>query len=372
MKTFVIEREIPGAAELTYDELRGITSTSNDAVETLEKPYKWLHSYVARRLGAAPARRAGRRRGRARSASPIERRLGRRAAADHEHAGLTQPRARGDAPGRRPGAPTARSPATLAPEPAHGRHARAQHPRASCAAARAPRRWPRPATSASWRSQDVAASSASSRSRLSKAPPQPSSCERTASSSQRSLCVKRTVVTPPASSKSISISVRLVVAVPEPGEGQAARRVDLRVVAAAAVLGVLVRVAHDHAHGAADAQVDLGLGGLPVALGVPPAPQHLLAGPRVEDRLGGVGGALHAQRRTHAVPRRRRRSIIQPRTSSRRPAARGEDLLERHAPDVRVTRHRVRIRRGGATTDRAGSAGSPRASPPTPPGGRAR
>ena len=47
MKTFVIEREIPGAAELTYDELRGITSTSNDAVETLEKPYKWLHSYVA-------------------------------------------------------------------------------------------------------------------------------------------------------------------------------------------------------------------------------------------------------------------------------------------------------------------------------------
>ena len=47
MKTYVIEREIPGAGELTHDELRGITSTSNDAVETLEKPYTWLHSYVA-------------------------------------------------------------------------------------------------------------------------------------------------------------------------------------------------------------------------------------------------------------------------------------------------------------------------------------
>jgi hypothetical protein len=47
MKTFVIEREIPGASQLTHEELRGITSTSNDAVESLDKPYKWLHSYVA-------------------------------------------------------------------------------------------------------------------------------------------------------------------------------------------------------------------------------------------------------------------------------------------------------------------------------------
>jgi Protein of unknown function (DUF4242) len=41
------EREIPGAAGLTHDELRGITSTSNNAVASLGKPYKWLHSYVA-------------------------------------------------------------------------------------------------------------------------------------------------------------------------------------------------------------------------------------------------------------------------------------------------------------------------------------
>jgi hypothetical protein len=47
MKTFIIEREIPGASELTHDELNGITSTSNDAVESLNKPYTWLHSYVA-------------------------------------------------------------------------------------------------------------------------------------------------------------------------------------------------------------------------------------------------------------------------------------------------------------------------------------
>jgi hypothetical protein len=47
MKTFVIEREIPGASRLTEEELRGITSTSNDAVDSLGKPYNWVHSYVA-------------------------------------------------------------------------------------------------------------------------------------------------------------------------------------------------------------------------------------------------------------------------------------------------------------------------------------
>lgn len=47
MKTYLIEREIPGASRLTHEELRGITSTSNDAVTSLDKPYKWLHSYVA-------------------------------------------------------------------------------------------------------------------------------------------------------------------------------------------------------------------------------------------------------------------------------------------------------------------------------------
>lgn len=47
MNTYVIEREIPGASQLTDEELRGITNSSNDTVASLGKPYKWLHSYVA-------------------------------------------------------------------------------------------------------------------------------------------------------------------------------------------------------------------------------------------------------------------------------------------------------------------------------------
>lgn len=47
MKTYIIERQIPGASELSDEQLRGITRTSNDAVDSLDKPYRWLHSYVA-------------------------------------------------------------------------------------------------------------------------------------------------------------------------------------------------------------------------------------------------------------------------------------------------------------------------------------
>ncbi|MGH7290906.1 MAG: DUF4242 domain-containing protein [Myxococcota bacterium] len=47
MKTYLIEREIPGASELTDEQLREITQTSNAAVDSLGKPYRWLHSYVA-------------------------------------------------------------------------------------------------------------------------------------------------------------------------------------------------------------------------------------------------------------------------------------------------------------------------------------
>jgi hypothetical protein len=47
MPTFLIEREIPGASELSYDELRGITRKSNEVVEGLNRPYTWRHSYVA-------------------------------------------------------------------------------------------------------------------------------------------------------------------------------------------------------------------------------------------------------------------------------------------------------------------------------------
>ena len=37
MKTFLIEREIPGAQELTDDQLREITAVSNEAVASLNK-----------------------------------------------------------------------------------------------------------------------------------------------------------------------------------------------------------------------------------------------------------------------------------------------------------------------------------------------
>jgi hypothetical protein len=47
MPTYLIEREIPGASKLTHEELRGITQKSNDTVAGLERPYTWLHSYVA-------------------------------------------------------------------------------------------------------------------------------------------------------------------------------------------------------------------------------------------------------------------------------------------------------------------------------------
>ena len=47
MPTFLIEREIPGASKLTDEELRGITTKSNDTVAGLSRPYTWRHSYVA-------------------------------------------------------------------------------------------------------------------------------------------------------------------------------------------------------------------------------------------------------------------------------------------------------------------------------------
>ena len=47
MPTYLIEREIPGASDLTHDDLRGITQRSNEVVDSLDRPYTWRHSYVA-------------------------------------------------------------------------------------------------------------------------------------------------------------------------------------------------------------------------------------------------------------------------------------------------------------------------------------
>jgi hypothetical protein len=47
MKRFIIEREIPGASELTEQQLVEIAQTSNAAVDSLGVPYTWVNSYVA-------------------------------------------------------------------------------------------------------------------------------------------------------------------------------------------------------------------------------------------------------------------------------------------------------------------------------------
>jgi hypothetical protein len=47
MTRFLIEREIPGASNLTQDELAAISQTSNEAVASLGVPYTWVTSYVA-------------------------------------------------------------------------------------------------------------------------------------------------------------------------------------------------------------------------------------------------------------------------------------------------------------------------------------
>jgi uncharacterized protein DUF4242 len=47
MATFLIERNIPGASELTPEQLREIAVVSNRIVEGLGVRYTWLRSYVA-------------------------------------------------------------------------------------------------------------------------------------------------------------------------------------------------------------------------------------------------------------------------------------------------------------------------------------
>ena len=47
MKRFIIEREIPGACDLTEAELAEISKKSNTAMASLGVPYRWVNSYVA-------------------------------------------------------------------------------------------------------------------------------------------------------------------------------------------------------------------------------------------------------------------------------------------------------------------------------------
>ena len=47
MQRFIIEREIPGAADLTMEQLAEVAKTSNAAVASLGVPYNWINSFVA-------------------------------------------------------------------------------------------------------------------------------------------------------------------------------------------------------------------------------------------------------------------------------------------------------------------------------------
>lgn len=47
MQRFIIEREIPGASELSDQEMAEIAMTSNAAVASLGVPYTWITTYVA-------------------------------------------------------------------------------------------------------------------------------------------------------------------------------------------------------------------------------------------------------------------------------------------------------------------------------------
>ena len=46
MPMYVIEREIPGAGELSAEELKGISQTSCGVLEEMGSEIQWLHSYV--------------------------------------------------------------------------------------------------------------------------------------------------------------------------------------------------------------------------------------------------------------------------------------------------------------------------------------
>jgi hypothetical protein len=46
MKKFVVERHLPGAGNLSAQELQSISQTSCEVITRLGKPYHWIQSYV--------------------------------------------------------------------------------------------------------------------------------------------------------------------------------------------------------------------------------------------------------------------------------------------------------------------------------------
>jgi hypothetical protein len=46
MKKFIVERKLPGAGNMTEEELQAISKTSVTVITVLGKPYKWIESFV--------------------------------------------------------------------------------------------------------------------------------------------------------------------------------------------------------------------------------------------------------------------------------------------------------------------------------------
>ena len=46
MKKFVVERNFPGASNMSAEELQCLSKDSNDVISKLGKPYTWIQSYI--------------------------------------------------------------------------------------------------------------------------------------------------------------------------------------------------------------------------------------------------------------------------------------------------------------------------------------
>jgi len=46
MKKFIIERKLPGAGNMTQDELKAVSKTSVTVISVLGKPYVWVESFI--------------------------------------------------------------------------------------------------------------------------------------------------------------------------------------------------------------------------------------------------------------------------------------------------------------------------------------
>lgn len=46
MKKYIIERNLPGAGNLSEEDLRALSKTSVNVISVLGKPYRWVESYV--------------------------------------------------------------------------------------------------------------------------------------------------------------------------------------------------------------------------------------------------------------------------------------------------------------------------------------